>query len=198
MVPWWFFIPSISGLPNNPSSYANRMVPATMQPPIWPPFSYRQKEWQSGQIIYVTDGRQRDHFEQLFLTAGKWFEAEKETSPALSHVWFGTILGEDNKAIKTRDGQPIKLIDLTGRSDPAGSGDGQAKNPNLGRRRSEPQIACDWTGCCEICRSYPRTARSIMYFPGIKCWPCRATPPPTCNMQLPEPIVSFARLNATG
>ena len=74
--------------------------------------SYREKEWQSGQIIYVTDGRQRDHFEQLFLTAGKWFEAEKRNLPTLSHVWFGTILGEDNKAIKTRDGQPIKLIDL--------------------------------------------------------------------------------------
>ena len=34
------------------------------------------------------------------------------TRPTLSHVWFGTILGEDNKAIKTRDGQPVKLIDL--------------------------------------------------------------------------------------
>ena len=74
--------------------------------------SYRQKEWQAEQIIYVTDGRQRDHFEQLFLTAEKWFNAEKKTLPTLSHVWFGTILGDDNKAIKTRDGQPIKLIDL--------------------------------------------------------------------------------------
>ena len=33
-------------------------------------------------------------------------------TPTLSHVWFGTILGEDNKAIKTRDGQPVKLLDL--------------------------------------------------------------------------------------
>ena len=74
--------------------------------------TYRQKEWQAGQIIYVTDGRQRDHFEQLFLTAQKWFDADKKTLPTLSHVWFGTILGDDNKAIKTRDGQPIKLIDL--------------------------------------------------------------------------------------
>jgi arginyl-tRNA synthetase len=74
--------------------------------------SYRQKEWQAEQIIYVTDGRQRDHFEQLFLTAEKWFNADKKSLPTLSHVWFGTILGDDNKAIKTRDGQPIKLIDL--------------------------------------------------------------------------------------
>ena len=73
---------------------------------------YRQKEWEAEQIIYVTDGRQRDHFEQLFLTAKKWYAAEEESLPTLNHVWFGTILGEDNKAIKTRDGQPIKLIDL--------------------------------------------------------------------------------------
>ncbi len=73
---------------------------------------YRQQEWQAEQIIYVTDGRQRDHFEQLFLTAKKWFGAEEKSLPILDHVWFGTILGEDNKAIKTRDGQPIKLIDL--------------------------------------------------------------------------------------
>ena len=74
--------------------------------------TYRQKEWQAEQIIYVTDGRQRDHFEQLFLTAQKWFDADNKTLATLSHVWFGTILGDDNKAIKTRDGQPIKLIDL--------------------------------------------------------------------------------------
>ena len=73
---------------------------------------YRTKEWQADEIIYVTDGRQRDHFEQLFLTVKKWFNAEKTKIPTLTHVWFGTILGDDNKAIKTRDGQPIKLIDL--------------------------------------------------------------------------------------
>ena len=38
---------------------------------------YRNKEWQADQIIYVTDGRQRDHFEQLFLTVKKWFLADK-------------------------------------------------------------------------------------------------------------------------
>ena len=74
--------------------------------------AYRQKEWHADQVIYVTDGRQRDHFEQLFLTACKWFNADDKRLPKLDHVWFGTILGDDNKAIKTRDGQPIKLIDL--------------------------------------------------------------------------------------
>jgi len=74
--------------------------------------SFRQEKWEAKHIIYVTDGRQRDHFEQLFLTANKWFEVEDRSKPELTHVWFGTILGEDNKAIKTRDGQPVKLSDL--------------------------------------------------------------------------------------
>ena len=78
--------------------------------------AYRTSEWRAEQVISFTDGRQRDQWEteQLFLTTEKWFEAENKTLPTLSHerVWFGTILGEDNKAIKTRDGEPIKLIDL--------------------------------------------------------------------------------------
>jgi arginyl-tRNA synthetase len=77
---------------------------------------YRKEEWNSNQIIYVTDGRQRDHFEQLFMTVQKWFSAENNSCPQLKHVWFGTILGDDNKAIKTRDGEPIKLIDLLNES----------------------------------------------------------------------------------
>ncbi|MFL2913284.1 MAG: arginine--tRNA ligase [Opitutales bacterium] len=73
---------------------------------------FRKNEWNADKIIYVTDGRQKDHFEQLFLTAQKWHSARGEVSPEMNHVWFGTILGEDNKAIKTRDGEPVKLIDL--------------------------------------------------------------------------------------
>ncbi len=73
---------------------------------------YRTREWSADWIIYVTDGRQRDHFEQLFLTASKWFEATGRRVPQFTHVWFGTILGPDGKAIKTRSGEPVKLIDL--------------------------------------------------------------------------------------
>ena len=37
---------------------------------------YPKKEWNADQIIYVTDGRQRDHFEQLFLTVKKWYSGK--------------------------------------------------------------------------------------------------------------------------
>ena len=93
---------------------------------------YRKNEWNADQIIYVTDGRQRDHFEQLFLTIKKWYTAEKADSPELSHVWFGTILGEDNKAIKTRDGQPVKLIDLLSEATDRAQNMVREKKPDLG------------------------------------------------------------------
>lgn len=73
---------------------------------------YRTAEWQAGEIVYVVDSRQSDHFDQLFLTAQKWFAATGRTIPALRHVNFGTILGEDGKAIKTRSGESVKLREL--------------------------------------------------------------------------------------
>ena len=93
--------------------------------------AYRRKEWNAEHIIYVTDGRQRDHFDQLFMTVKKWFIQEKIDCPTLSHVWFGTILGEDNKAIKTRDGQPVKLMDLLKEAIDRAKNMVKEKNPEL-------------------------------------------------------------------
>ncbi len=73
---------------------------------------YRAEVLGAKRIVYVTDARQQDHFEQLFLTAGKWFAATGRELPELEHVWFGKMLGEDGKAIKTRSGESIKLRDL--------------------------------------------------------------------------------------
>lgn len=70
---------------------------------------YRVEQLKAQEIIYVTDGRQQDHFQQLFLTVGKWFDAKGYRKPELRHVWFGTILGEDGKAIKTKSGEPVRL-----------------------------------------------------------------------------------------
>ena len=98
---------------------------------------YRTKEWKAEHIIYVTDGRQRDHFEQLFMTTRKWFTHEKIVSPSLSHVWFGTILGEDNKAIKTRDGQPVKLMDLLNEAIYRAKQMVKEKNPELDEEEME-------------------------------------------------------------
>lgn len=70
---------------------------------------YRVENFNAQEVVYVTDGRQQDHFQQLFLTAKKWFDAKGYKLPELRHVWFGTILGEDGKAIKTKSGEPVRL-----------------------------------------------------------------------------------------
>ncbi len=62
-------------------------------------------------ILYVVDGRQRDHFEQVFRAAGK---AGIFPEDRLEHLWFGTMNGKDGKPFKTRAGGVLKLRDLIG------------------------------------------------------------------------------------
>lgn len=73
---------------------------------------YRTEHFQATDALYVVDKRQGDHFEQLFLTAQKWFERTGRSLPRLEHLDFGTVLGENGKPLKTRDGDNIKLRDL--------------------------------------------------------------------------------------
>jgi arginyl-tRNA synthetase len=71
--------------------------------------AYRLETWKPDEIVYVTDGRQQLHFQQIFAAFQKWRAGEKVR---LAHVWFGSILGEDGKPFKTRSGETIKLTDL--------------------------------------------------------------------------------------
>jgi arginyl-tRNA synthetase len=73
---------------------------------------YRVEHFKADAIAVLTDTRQSDHFEQLWLTTQKWFAKTGRKLPRFEHVTFGSILGEDGKAIKTRSGDPIKLKDL--------------------------------------------------------------------------------------
>jgi len=68
---------------------------------------YRTEELKADRIIYVTDARQQLHFRWLFDTARR-----AGCRAELEHVWFGTVLGPDRKPLKSRDGTPLKLIDL--------------------------------------------------------------------------------------
>lgn len=70
---------------------------------------YRTEDFRADGIVVVTDFRQADHFEQLFLTVKKWFAAKNYRLPQLHHVTFGAVTGEDGKALKTRSGDVIKL-----------------------------------------------------------------------------------------
>jgi arginyl-tRNA synthetase len=92
---------------------------------------YRTEYFKADEIVYVTDGRQQDHFHQLFRTGAKWFTATKRTLPRLRHVWFGTILGEDGKAIKTKSGDPVRLQSLIDEATDRAFAAVTAKSPEL-------------------------------------------------------------------
>ncbi|NBB80871.1 MAG: arginine--tRNA ligase, partial [Verrucomicrobia bacterium] len=70
---------------------------------------YRVEEFKAEEVIYLTDARQQDHFQQLFLTTEKWFKAKGYPFPELRHVFWGTILGPDKKPFKTKSGDSVKL-----------------------------------------------------------------------------------------
>ncbi len=74
--------------------------------------AYRAEHFRADGIVVVTDFRQADHFEQLFLTVRKWFAAKNYRVPELHHVTFGAVTGEDGKALKTRSGDVIRLKQL--------------------------------------------------------------------------------------
>ena len=89
---------------------------------------YRLNEWSPDKIVYVTDGRQQLHFQQLFSIFRRWrpgLELE------LEHVWFGSILGPDGKPFKTRSGQTVRLSDLLDEAEERAFDVVTKKNPDL-------------------------------------------------------------------
>jgi len=87
---------------------------------------YRAETFHPDRIIYVVDSRQQLHFRQLFAAARRW-----GYTMALEHVGFGTILGEDGKPIKTREGEPIKLEALLEEAEERARAVVREKNPSL-------------------------------------------------------------------
>lgn len=71
--------------------------------------NYRINDLNADKILYVVDERQSTHFKSIFAIA-KAQNKEKEVE--LQHVNFGSILGNDNKPLKSRDGSVITLQSL--------------------------------------------------------------------------------------
>lgn len=95
--------------------------------------AFRLEKWQPNEIIYVTDGRQQLHFHQVFSAFRKWHSLlePQVPLPRLSHVWFGSILGEDGKPFKTRSGETVKLSDLLDEAEERAFKIVSEKNPDL-------------------------------------------------------------------
>lgn len=69
---------------------------------------YRIERWNPNAILYVVDHRQHEHFKKLFAAARRWGIGDVE----LTHVSFGTVLGDDGTPFKTRAGDTVGLRGL--------------------------------------------------------------------------------------
>ena len=96
---------------------------------------YRVNELKANTIIYVTDSRQKLHFDMLFAVAKKagWVGDDIE----LSHVMFGTVLGDDGTPLKTRSGENVKLKELLNEAVERAMSVVEQKNPELSQDEKE-------------------------------------------------------------
>jgi arginyl-tRNA synthetase len=90
---------------------------------------YRVGELKADKIIYVTDARQSLHFQMVFKVAQMAGWAKPETE--LVHVMFGSVLGENGKPLKTREGENVKLKELLDEAVERAKKIVNEKNPDL-------------------------------------------------------------------
>jgi len=97
---------------------------------------YRINELKAERIVYVTDARQKLHFEMLFKVADMagWLERNgKKVEPI--HVMFGSVLGEDGTPLKTRSGENVKLKELLDEAVERAWSVVKVKNPELSEEK---------------------------------------------------------------
>ena len=85
--------------------------------------------FKADRLLYVVDARQALHFQQLFTTARK--AGYLPENVAAEHIAFGTMMGEDGKPFKTRDGGTVKLMDLLKEAEERATALVQSKNAEL-------------------------------------------------------------------
>ncbi len=73
--------------------------------------SYRETEWTPDAALYVVGTPQSFHFKTLFEIARRWGVATE-----LTHVNFGSVLGNDGKILSTRNGGAAELSELLDRA----------------------------------------------------------------------------------
>ncbi|HEV8542452.1 MAG TPA: arginine--tRNA ligase [Verrucomicrobiae bacterium] len=122
------FFEDIPELKENPAIIEKRDGGANYTTTDLATLEYRIETWKPDEIIYVTDARQQLHFKQFFAIFRKWMP---KLHVRLSHVWFGMILGPDNKPFKTRTGENIKLTDLLDETEDRALAVVTEKNPDL-------------------------------------------------------------------
>jgi arginyl-tRNA synthetase len=74
----------------------------------------RVREYDATRMIYVVGSPQALHFSMVFATGclAGWLDGHRA-----EHAQFGSVLGSDGKMLRTRSGDPIKLVDLLDEAD---------------------------------------------------------------------------------
>jgi arginyl-tRNA synthetase len=104
---------------------------------------YRVNELKADRIIYVTDARQTLHFQMVFAVArmAGWDTRQKaegrRQKTELIHVTFGSVLGENGKPLKTREGENVKLKELLDEAIERAKKIVEEKNPELPAEKKE-------------------------------------------------------------
>ncbi len=88
---------------------------------------YRIEQWNADAILYVVDHRQHQHFEKIFDAAKLWGYSKVE----LTHVSFGTVLGDDGRPYKTRSGDTVGLEGLLDEAEDRALAIASEQNPEL-------------------------------------------------------------------
>ena len=80
-------------------------------------------------ILYVVDAGQSQHFQMVFTVArmAGWLDDEIDAV----HVPFGIVLGTDRKRLKTRSGEPVRLVALLDEAVARADAAVADKNPDL-------------------------------------------------------------------
>jgi arginyl-tRNA synthetase len=106
------FLPGFTGRDETPLPMIVRKTDGAFNYDTTDLAALRQRivEEKAQRIVYVTDLRQRQHFEMLFVAArvAGWVPPEVQ----LDHVGFGMVLGADRRPFRTREGDTIKLSRL--------------------------------------------------------------------------------------
>lgn len=122
------FFPEHPVLKSHPAMIRKRDGAANYATTDLATLEYRYQTWSPNEIVYVTDGRQQLHFQQIFEIFQRW---KPKASVTLRHVWFGAILGEDGKPFKTRTGETVRLVDLLDEAQERALRVVREKNPEL-------------------------------------------------------------------
>ena len=88
-----------------------------------------RKKLGAERIIYITDARQKMHFNQVFAVAKK--AGFSKGIEKLEHFATGAMFGSDGKPFKTRDGGVIRLTELLDEAQTRAKKLIQSKNPDL-------------------------------------------------------------------